>query len=96
MLNDQLLPAPELRFHVNRLGTRRKVAIMLGVRETLIYESLPTIQFDHYRRGMAVNIGGIQAKKCLSCGVARELEHFWSSNNKSGCRPVCSYCRSAK
>lgn len=96
MICDQLPEAAELRFHVNRLGTRRNVAKMLEVRETAIYEALPTIQFDHYRRGMAVNIGGIEAKKCLSCGVARELDYFLASNNKSGCRPDCTYCRNKK
>lgn len=96
MICDELPPASELRFHVHRLGTRRNVAKMLEVRETLIYEALPVVQFDHYRRGMMVMIGGILAKKCFTCGVARELEHFQASNNKSGCRPNCTYCRQAK
>lgn len=73
MICDELPPASELRFHVHRLGTRRNVAKMLEVRETLIYEALPVVQFDHYRRGMMVMIGGILAKKCFTCGVAREL-----------------------
>lgn len=85
--------AAELRFHVHRLGSRTRVARLYQVRETAIYEALPVVPFDHYRRGMMVNIGGILAKKCLKCGVARELESFWASNSKSGCRETCNHCR---
>lgn len=86
--------AEELRFHVLRLGSRTRVARMYGVRALQIYNALPVVPFDHYRRGMMVSIGGIMAKKCLSCGTARELERFWANPSaKSGCRETCDVCR---
>jgi len=83
----------ELRFHTHRLGSRTRVARLYQVSPIAIYNALPVVPFDHYRRGMMVNIGGIMAKKCKRCGVARELESYWASNSKSGCRETCNHCR---
>lgn len=88
--------AAELRYHTHRLGSRTRVARLYQVRETAIYAALPVVPFDHYRRGMMVSIGGIMVKKCFTCGVARELESYWASNSKSGCRESCSHCRDKK
>lgn len=87
-------PAHEIRFHVMRLGTRKNVAQLYGCGYCAVYQALPIQEVDLYQRGQMVCIGGIMAKKCLSCGTARELEHFWANPSaKSGCRETCQFCR---
>lgn len=87
-------PAHEIRFHVMRLGNRKRVAELYGVGYVTVYQALPLEQVDLYQRGQMVNIGGIMCKKCLICGTARELEHFWANPSaKSGCRETCYFCR---
>lgn len=87
-------PWHELRFHVMRLGTRKKVAQLYGVGMSSMYKAIPVTDTDLYQRGQMVSIGGVLAKKCLKCGTARELEHFWSNpSEKSGCRETCYFCR---
>lgn len=84
----------ELRFHVMRLGNRKRVAEMYGVGYVSVYQALPISDVDLYRRGKMVNIGGILAKKCIMCSTARELQHFWANPSaKSGCRETCYFCR---
>lgn len=84
----------ELRFHVLRLGSRRRVASLYGVSHGAVYSALPVTDFDRYLRGMAVIIGGVLVKRCADCLVARKLEDYWAnSSNKSGCRQTCSHCR---
>lgn len=84
----------ELRFHVMRLGNRKRVAELYGVCYNIVYRDLPVCDIDHYARGQMVMIGGVAAKKCLKCGTARELERFWSNPSaKSGCRETCDVCR---
>lgn len=93
MICETLPPEHELRFHITRLGSRVRVAQMLQVRALTIYRAAPVNATDCYQRGMMISIGGILAKKCPSCGVARELESYNASDNKSGCQKSCSACR---
>lgn len=87
-------PAHEIRFHVMRLGNRKRVAELYGVGYVTVYQALPLEQVDLYQRGQMVNIGGIMCKRCLKCQTARELEHFWANPSaKSGCRETCYFCR---
>jgi len=87
--------AAEWRYEVHLRGSRDAVAKHWRIAQGSVYQALPVIAYDHYRRGMMVNIGGVLAKKCWKCGVARELEHFWgNSASKSGCREMCTFCRS--
>lgn len=89
-----IAPEPELRFHVMRLGSRQAAAKLYGVSYVRYYQDLPLADVDRYRRGQMVMIGGVLAKKCLSCQTARELQHFWlHSQSKSGCRETCEFCR---
>lgn len=87
------LPA-ELRFHVMRLGTRKNVSELYGCGYLSIYQALPIQDVDLYQRGQMVRIGNVLAKKCFTCGTARELEHFLANPSaKSGCRETCQFCR---
>lgn len=89
-----IAPEPELRFHVMRLGSRKLAARLYGVSCDRYYKDLPTTDFDRYRRGEMVMIGNILAKKCLVCGTARELQHYWANPSaRSGCRETCEFCR---
>lgn len=92
-----IAPQSELRFHVLRLGSRKAAAKLFGVSMVRYYQDLPVTDFDHYRRGQMVMIGGVLAKKCLRCETARELQYFWvHSQSKSGCRETCEFCRVAE
>lgn len=58
------------------------------------YRDLPVTDFDHYRRGQMMMIGGVLAKKCLKCETARELQYFMDhSQSRSGCRETCEFCK---
>lgn len=86
----------ELRFHWYRLGNRESLARLFRVGVNTLTRLLPEDDTDRYMRGQMVNIGGILAKKCLSCGTAREVEHFQVDNARaSGCRATCQKCREA-
>jgi hypothetical protein len=86
-------PPSEIRFHVMRLGNRKAVAELYGVGHVTVYQALPVTDIDYYHRGQMVSIGGILAKKCFVCGVARELERFLANPAaKSGCRETCDEC----
>lgn len=89
-----IAPQSELRFHVLRLGSRKAAAKLYGVSMARYYQDLPTSDFDLYRRGQMVMIGGVLAKKCKECETARELKYFTiHSQAKSGCRETCEFCR---
>lgn len=84
----------QLRFHVNRLGSRRLVARLFGVRGDRVRLALPMDDTDRLHSGKAVMIGKILAKRCPGCGVARELEQFAASQvTQSGCQGICDRCR---
>lgn len=84
----------ELRFHWYRLGSREGPKKLFRVSGTMLSKILPEDDTDRYMRGQMVNIGGILAKKCLSCGTAREVEQFEIDNARaSGCRETCQKCR---
>lgn len=84
----------ELRFHWYRLGNREGLKKLFRVNGRVLSKILPEDDTDRYMRGQMVNIGGILAKKCLSCGTAREVEQFEIDNARaSGCRETCQKCR---
>lgn len=86
----------ELRFHWYRLGNRASLAMLFDMGLKTITRLLPEDDTDRYMRGQMVNISGILAKKCLSCGTAREVEQFYIDNARaSGCRETCQKCREA-
>lgn len=86
----------ELRFHWYRLGNRASLAMLFDIGLKTITRLLPEDDTDRYMRGQMVNISGILAKKCLSCGTAREVEQFHIDNARaSGCRAACQKCREA-
>ena len=87
----------ELRFHMYRLGSRRRVGRLYGVRKDTICELLPVSDIDRFMTGQMVNIGGILAKRCARCGTARELEAYWTDDDRaSGCGARCKLCRRLK
>lgn len=87
-------PIAELQFHAMRLGSRAKSADLYGVSNKTMCLWLPTNDQIKYMAGQMVMVGGILAKKCLKCGTARELQHFWANPSaKSGCRETCNFCR---
>jgi len=89
-----IAPQSELRFHVLRLGSRKSAAKLYGVSMVSYYQDLPVTDFDHYRRGQMVMIGGVLVKKCKICETARELQYFMDhSQSRSGCRETCEFCR---
>lgn len=84
----------ELQFHMYRLGSRRRVARLYGIRKDTLCALFPVTDVDRFMSGQMVNIGGILAKRCNLCGTARELESFWSDNDRaSGCGAWCKLCR---
>lgn len=89
-----IAPESELRFHVLRLGSRANAAKLYGVSMVRLYQNLPITDFDKYRRGQMVMIGGVLAKKCKVCETARELQKFsLHCQSRSGCRETCDECR---
>lgn len=88
--------AAELRFHWYRLGNREGLKKIFTVGTGTLAKLMPEDHTDRYMRGQMVSIGGILAKKCLSCGTAREVEQFYADNARaSGCRATCQKCREA-
>lgn len=86
----------ELRFHWYRLGNRASLAKLFRTTLETLARVFPESDADRYARGQMVSIGGILAKKCLTCGTAREVEHFYVDNARaSGCRATCQKCREA-
>ena len=89
-----MVPQAELQFHMYRLGSRRNVALLYGVRTTTMYKMLPVTDVDKFMSGQMINIGGILAKRCNKCGTARELESYWADQDRaSGCGAWCKGCR---
>lgn len=86
-----------LMYHIQRLGSRRDVALLFGVGKNRISKLLPMTDQERYSSGEMVNISGVLARKCNTCHTARELEHFQANpSNKSGCKHTCSYCRKVR
>lgn len=86
----------ELRFHWYRLGNREGLKKLFKVGTATLAKLMPEDHTDRYMRGQMVNISGILAKKCVSCGTAREAEQFYIDNARaSGCRATCQKCREA-
>ena len=84
----------ELQFHMYRLGARCRVARLYGVRLCTIRKALPVTDVDRFMSGQMINIGGILAKRCNLCGTARELESYWTDDDRaSGCGAWCKSCR---
>lgn len=84
----------ELQFHMYRLGSRRRVALLYGVRRETIRKALPPTDVDLFMSGQMISIGGILAKRCNLCGTARELESYWTDDDRaSGCGAWCKPCR---
>lgn len=87
----------ELQFHMYRLGSRVRVARLYGVRSDTIYKALPINDTMRFMSGQMVNVGGILCKRCSVCETARELEQYWTNDNKlSGCDGPCRACRKAR
>lgn len=88
------LPAAQLRFHLHRLGNRRDVASLFGAKLDRVCAALPVENIDRLYAGELVLIGRVLAKRCASCGVTRELEHFNAkSATTGGCGAQCDQCR---
>jgi hypothetical protein len=84
----------ELQFHMYRLGSRRHVALLYGVRRSTVAAALPVTDVDRFMSGRMISIGGILAKRCNLCGTARELESYWTDDDRaSGCGAWCRGCR---
>lgn len=84
----------ELQFHMYRLGSRRRVAALYGVRLNTMHTTFPVTDVDRFMSGQMISIGGILAKRCNLCGTARELESYWSDDDRaSGCGAWCKSCR---
>jgi hypothetical protein len=87
----------ELQFHMYRLGSRRRVAALYGVRRSTVAAALPVTDVDRFMSGRMVSIGGILAKRCNLCGTARELESYWADGDRaSGCGAWCKSCRTKR
>lgn len=88
------VPNHELQFHMYRLGSRRRVASLYRVRKETLSSVFPITDVDRFMSGQMINIGGILAKRCNLCGTARELESYWSDDDRaSGCGAWCKSCR---
>lgn len=84
----------ELQFHMYRLGARRRVALLYGVRLGTLFSKFPVNDVDRFMSGQMINLGGILCKRCNLCGTARELEHYWADGDRaSGCGAWCKSCR---
>lgn len=87
----------ELQFHMYRLGARRRVAALYGVRKDTLCERFPVTDVDRFMSGQMISIGGILAKRCNLCGTARELESYWTDDDRaSGCGAWCKLCRTKR
>lgn len=91
------LPKEQLRYHLHRLGTRRRVASLFGAKLGRVCAALPVEDIDRLHAGQLVQIGRILAKRCCGCGVTREVAQFKErQGTKSGCGGLCKHCRSKK
>jgi len=91
------IPLAELQFHMYRLGSRRWLARLYGMRLCTLRTMFPVTDVDRFQAGQMINIGGILAKRCNLCGTARELEQYWADQDRaSGCGAWCRSCRLKK
>lgn len=91
------VPAHEMQFHMYRLGKREHVAQLYGIGTRKLRKVYPISEIDQYNMGNLIIIGGILARKCYSCGTARELDRFHSkSTTSTGCGSNCIDCCTTK
>lgn len=90
-------PVAQVQYHMYRLGTRSRVAMLYVCNKDKFREHYPTTEIDKYMQGQLISIGPILARICIACGTARELDKFVSKATvASGCGNTCDQCRLAK
>ena len=88
------MTAAELEFHWMRLRDRVALSRLFRVSVAKITRALPVSDTQRFMRGQMVNVGGILAKRCAVCMTARELDRYYTDEDRaSGCRAVCDICR---
>lgn len=90
-------PVAQVQYHMYRLGTRSRVAMLYVCNKDKFREHYPTTDIDKYMQGQLISIGPHLARMCVVCGTARELDQFASkATNSSGCGNTCDSCRTTQ